>query len=151
MQPHFQQHPGDDLGKGSVTATRLGLGLSGLPVLRLVFKDDSLRQFVCVCWRRFLAEHSRQKRWTKGKKPEQIHPLLVNTLGPLAHFEPTEGANLRAIGQMMKAVAKEAGTSDLAAVEAEIEKLDRKIDDRVYELYELTTEEIKAVKGKAAE
>jgi hypothetical protein len=36
-------------------------------------------------------------------------------------------------------------------VEAEIERLDREIDDRVYELYELTPEEIKVVKGEAAD
>jgi hypothetical protein len=121
-----------------------------LPVLRLAFKDDSLRQFVYACWRRFLADHSRQKRWTKGKKPEAIYPLLVNTLEPLVYFEPTAGDNLRAIRELMKAVAEEAGTADLAAVEAEIEKLDREIDDRVYELYELTPEEIKIVEGEAA-
>jgi hypothetical protein len=120
------------------------------PVLRLSFKDDSLRQFVYACWRLFLAEHSRQKRWTKGKKPEAIYPLLVNGLEPLVYFEPTAGDNLRAVGAVMKAVAEEAGTADLAAVEAEIEKLDREIDDRVYELYGLTPEEIKAVKGEVA-
>ncbi len=47
----------------------------------------------------------------------------------------------------MKAVAEEAGTANLAAVEAEIEKLDGEIDQRVYELYELTPEEIKVVEG----
>jgi len=118
-----------------------------LPVLRLGFKDDSLRQFVYACWRRFLSEHSRQKRWTKGKKPEAIYPLLVNTLEPLVYFEPAAGDNLRAIGEVMKAVAAEAGAADLAAVEAEIEKLDREIDDRVYDLYELTPEEINAVRA----
>ena len=117
------------------------------PVLRLAFKDDSLRHFVHACWRRFLADHSRQKKWTKGKQPAQIYPLLVNTLEPLVYFEPTAGDNLRAVGQLMKAVAKEAGSSDLAAVEAEIEKLDREIDNRVYDLYELTPEEIKIVEG----
>jgi type I restriction-modification system DNA methylase subunit len=120
-----------------------------MPVARLAFKDDSLRQFVYACWRRFLAEHARQKRWTKGKKPEEIYPLLVNRLEPLVYFEPTAGDNLRAIGQVMKAVAAEAGASDLAAVEAEIEKLDREIDERVYELYGLTEEE-KAVVEEAA-
>jgi hypothetical protein len=121
-----------------------------LPVLRLAFKDDSLRHFVYACWRRFLDDHSRQKRWTKGKKAEAVYPLLVNTLEPLVYFEPTATDNLRAIRQLMKAVAEEAGTADLAALEAEIEKLDREIDDRVYELYELTPEEIKIVEGEVA-
>jgi hypothetical protein len=121
-----------------------------LPVLRLAFKDDALRHFVYACWRRFLDEHSRQKRWTKGKRPEAIYPLLVNTLEPLVYFEPTAGDNLRAITQVMKAVADEAGTSDLAAVESEIEKLDREIDHRVYELYDLTPEEIKIVEAGSA-
>jgi len=120
-----------------------------LPILRLTFKDEALRQFVYASWRQFLNENSRKQKWTKGKKPEEIYPLLVNRLEPLVYFEPTAGDNLRAIGQVMKAVAAEAGASDLAAVEAEIEKLDREIDERVYELYGLTEEE-KAVVEEAA-
>jgi hypothetical protein len=115
------------------------------PVLRLGFKDDSLRQFVYACWRRFLAEHSRQKKWTKGKRPEPVYPLLLNTLEPLVYFDPAAGDNLRAVRDLMKAVADEAGSADLAAIEAEIEKLDREIDERVYELYGLTPDEIKIV------
>jgi hypothetical protein len=120
-----------------------------VPVLRLAFTDDSLRYFLYASWRRFLAEHSRQKRWTKGKKPEQIYPLLVNRLEPLVYFEPSAADNLRAIREVMNAVAEEAGTADLAAVEAEIEKLDREIDHCVYELYELTPEEINVIRQAA--
>jgi type I restriction-modification system DNA methylase subunit len=116
-----------------------------LPVLRLGFKDDALREFIYACWRRFLGEHSRQKKWTKGRKPESVYPLLVNTLEPLFYFSPAAGDNLRAIRDLMKAVAAEAGSADLAAIEAEIEKLDSEIDKRVYDLYELTPEEIKIV------
>jgi type I restriction-modification system DNA methylase subunit len=116
-----------------------------MPVLRLGFKDDALREFIYACWRRFLGEHSRQKKWTKGRKPESVYPLLVNTLEPLFYFSPAAGDNLRAIRDLMKAVAAEAGSADLAAIEAEIEKLDSEIDKRVYDLYELTPEEIKIV------
>ena len=116
-----------------------------LPVLRLAFKDDALREFIYACWRRFLGEHSRQKKWTKGKKPETVYPLLVNSLEPLIYFSPDAGDNLRAIRDLMKAVADEAGSADLAAIEAEIEKLDGEIDKRVYDLYELTPQEIKIV------
>jgi hypothetical protein len=49
----------------------------------------------------------------------------------------------------MKAVAEEAGSADLAALEAEIAKLDGEIDARVYELYGLTPEEIAIVEGRA--
>lgn len=121
-----------------------------LPVLRLEFKDDALREFIYASWRQFLADHSRQKKWTKGNNPEAIYPLLVNTLEPLVHFEPTAGDNLRAIRQLMKSVADEAGSSDLAAVEAEIESLDREIDERVYDLYGLTPDEIEIIEGNAA-
>ncbi len=118
------------------------------PILRLTFKDDALRQFVYACWRQFLAEHSRQKKWTKGKKPEAIYPLLVNTLEPLVYFNAGAGDNLRAIRDLMKTVAEEAGSADLAATEAEIQKLDAEIDQRVYELYGLTSAEIKSVEGE---
>ena len=117
--------------------------------MKLAFKDDALRQFIYACWKQFLAEHSRQKRWTKGKKPEPIYPLLVNTLEPRVHFSAGAGDNLRAIRDLMKAVEKEAGSADLAAIESEIQKLDEQIDARVYELYGLTPEEIKIVEGSS--
>ncbi|MDE3068266.1 MAG: Eco57I restriction-modification methylase domain-containing protein [Verrucomicrobiota bacterium] len=120
-----------------------------LPVLKLLFKDDALRQFIYAGWKQFLAAHSRQKRWTKGKRPEPIYPLLANTLEPLVYFSASAGDNLRAIRDMMKAVAEEAGGADLAAIEAEIAKLDREIDARVYELYGLTPDEIRIVEGAA--
>jgi hypothetical protein len=118
-----------------------------LPVLRLTFKDNALREFIYACWKQFLADHARQKKWTKGKTPEAIYPLLVNTLEPLVYFSAGAGDNLRAIADLMKAVAEEAGDADLAAIESEIARLDREIDERVYELYGLTGDEIKIVEA----
>jgi len=118
-----------------------------VPVLRLAFQDDALRQFIHACWRRFLGEHARQKKWTKGRKAEGIYALVVNRLEPLAYFNPTASDNLRAIRDLMEAVAREAGTADLAAVESEIKRLDFGIDALVYELYGLTEEEIRIVEG----
>ncbi len=120
-----------------------------LPVLRLTFKDDALRQFIYAAWRQFLDANSRKKKWTTGKKPEPIYPLLVNTLEPLVYFSSGAGDNLRAIRDLMKTVAAEAGSADLAAIESEIEKLDHEIDQRVYELYGLTDAEIKIVEDAA--
>lgn len=120
-----------------------------LPVLRLTFKDGALREFIYARWKQFLAENSRKKKWTTGKKPEAVYPLLVNTLEPLACFNAAAGDNLRLIRDLMQTVATEAGSSDLAAVEKEIAKLDTEIDARVYELYGLTEGEIKIVEGRA--
>ena len=120
-----------------------------LPVLRLAFKDDALRQFIYAAWRQFLDDNSRKKKWTTGKKPEAIYSLLVNTLEPLVYFSSGAGDNLRAIRDLMRAVAEEAGSADLAVIESEIEKLDDEIDARVYELYGLTAAEIKIVKDAA--
>jgi hypothetical protein len=118
-----------------------------LPVLRLAFEDDALRQFAYACWKQFLADHSRQKKWTKGKKPEPVYPLIVNSLEPLVYFNPAAGDNLLTIAGLMQAVAEEAGGSDLAAIESEIARLDREIDERVYELYGLTEDEIRLVEA----
>ena len=57
---------------------------------------------------------------------------------PLVYFSASAGDNLRAIRDLMKSVAAEAGSADLAAIESEIKKLDTGIDQRVYELYGLT-------------
>lgn len=120
---------------------------SPLPVLRLVFKDVALQQFIYASWKHFLAANARQRKWTKGKKPEAIYTLLVNTLEPLVYFDAAAGDNLRLIRDLMKFVATEAGSADLAAIETEIATLDAEIDARVYELYGLTEAEIKIVAG----
>ena len=74
--------------------------------------------------------------------------MVVNLVEPLVYFAPGAGDNLRVIRETMQAVAQEAGSADLAALETEIERLDREIDAAVYELYGLTPEEIKLVEGK---
>jgi hypothetical protein len=116
-----------------------------LPVARLAFGDAALRQFIYARWKQFLEEHARQKKWTKGKKAERVYDLIVNQLEPLVYFQPAADDNLRAIRELMSAVAAEAGASDLAAVEADIARLEAEIDQRVYELYGLTPEEIQIV------
>lgn len=120
---------------------------SPLPVLRLTFKDEALQHCIYARWRQFLADHSRQKKWTKGKKPEPVYPLLVNLLEPLVYFSSGAGDNLRAVRDLMRAVAGEAGSADLAAIESEIKRLDREIDERVYELYGLSAAEISIVES----
>ena len=120
-----------------------------LSILRLTFQDEALRQFIYANWRQFLNENSRKQKWTKGKKPEPIYPLLVNTLEPLVYFSSGAGDNLRAIRDLMKNVAAEAGSADLAAIESEIKQLDTEIDQRVYDLYALTPDEIKVVEQAA--
>lgn len=63
------------------------------------------------------------------------------------YFPTAAGDNLRAIRDLMKAVAAEAGSSDLAALETGIARLDREFDGRVYELYGLTTEKMQVVEA----
>jgi hypothetical protein len=46
--------------------------------------------------------------------------LIVNGLQLLIFLHPAAPANLKAIGDLMKSVAKEVGTSDLPALEQEI-------------------------------
>jgi hypothetical protein len=140
---------GNELTLTAVVADKPANKPRPLPVLRLTFKDEALRQFIYASWRQFLNENSRKQKWTKGKKPEAIYPLLVNLLEPLVYFNASAGDNLRAIRDLMKAVAAESGSADLAAIESEIKKLDTEIDQRVYDLYGLTPEEIKIVEGAA--
>ena len=140
---------GNELTLTAVVAEKPADKPRALPVLRLTFKDEALRQFIFSSWRRFLDENSRKQKWTKGKKPEPVYPLLVNTLEPLVYFNASAGDNLRAIRDLMKAVAEEAGSADLAVIESEIKKLDAEIDQHVYDLYGLTEAEIKIVEGAA--
>jgi hypothetical protein len=117
-----------------------------VPILRMRFAHAPLRQFVYACGRLFLALNARRKRWTTGRQPEEIYRRLVNTEEPLVFFHATSIDNLRAITGLMEAVAAKASVSDLAALEHEIKATDKKIDDLVYELYDLAEEEIEIVK-----
>lgn len=116
-----------------------------IPLLRLRFAHAAFRQFVYACWQQFLADHARRKKWTSGKQPEEIYRRIVNTEEPLVFFHAGAADNLRAITALLEAVAAEASVSDLAALEAEIKATDEEIDRLVYDLYELTAEEIALV------
>jgi adenine-specific DNA-methyltransferase len=120
-----------------------------VPVLRLRFAHASLRQFVYAGWQQFLTENARRRRWTTGRQPEEIYRRIVNTEEPLVFFHAGAVDNLRAITSLLEGVAAEAGVSDLAALEKEIKETDEKIDKLVYELYELTPEEIAVVEAQA--
>jgi type I restriction-modification system DNA methylase subunit len=116
-----------------------------IPLLRLRFTHIPLRQFIYACWQQFLTQNARRKKWTTGKRPEEIYHRIVNTEEPLVFFHAGAADNLRAIMSVLEAVAAEAGVSDLAALEAEIKATDQKIDQLVYELYGLTDKEIELV------
>ncbi len=73
--------------------------------------------------------------------------MIVNGLQPLVFLHPAALANLKAIRDLMKSVAKEVGTSDLAALEQEIADTDQAIDRLVYDLYGLSEDEIAIVEG----
>jgi hypothetical protein len=117
------------------------------PVARLTFTNPALHQFMYASWRSFLETNARKKAWTAGKTPQPVYDLIVNGLQPLAFFHMSATDNLRAIHDLMKSVAKQVGTSDLAALEQEIADTDTAIDRLVYDLYELTEEEIAIVEG----
>jgi hypothetical protein len=117
------------------------------PILRLTFTNPVLQQFIYASWRSFLETNARKTTWTTGKTPQPVYDLIVNSLQPLTFFQMNAADNLRAIHGLMKSVAKEVGTSDLAALEQEIADTDSAIDHLVYELYELTDEEIAIVEA----
>jgi hypothetical protein len=120
-----------------------------VPILRLTFTNAPLQQFVYASWQGFLAANSRKKAWTPGKTPQLVYDFIVNGLEPLVFFLPDAADNLSVIRDVIKAVAKEAGTADLAAVESEIAETDIAINELVYKLYDLTSEEIALVESVA--
>jgi type I restriction-modification system DNA methylase subunit len=119
------------------------------PVVRLTFTNPALQQFIYASWRSFLETNARKKTWTTGKTPQSIYDLIVNGLQPLAFFQMSAADNLRAIRDLMKSIAQEVGTCDLAAVEHEIAETDEGINELVYQLYGLTEEEVKIVEESA--
>lgn len=122
-----------------------------VPVVRLTFTNAPLQQFIYASWQSFLAANSRKKAWTTGKTPQPVYDLIVNGLEPLVFFLPSATDNLPVIRTVMKAVATEAGTADLAAIESEISEADTAINRLVYDLYGLTEDEIAMVEGRAGQ
>ncbi len=119
-----------------------------IPILRLQTPHAPLRQFIYACWQQFLTEHARRKKWTTGRQPEEICRRIVYAEEPLVFFHADAADNLRAITVLLEAVAAEVGVADLAALEAEIKATDAKIDRLVYQLYDLTPQEIGLVETR---
>lgn len=118
-----------------------------IPVLRLRFTHIPLSQFIYACWRQFLIQNARRKRWTTGNRSEEIYRRIVNTEEPLVYFQSNPADNLRVISSLLEAVAVEVDVSDLAALETQIKTTNEKIDNLVYELYGLTEDEIAVVES----
>lgn len=119
-----------------------------LPLLRMRVTHAPLRQFLYACWQQFLSDNARRKRWTTGNKPEEIYRRIINAEEPFVYFHSAAADNLRATTSLMEAVGHEAGVTDLAALELEIKETDEEIDKLVYDLYELSPQEIKLVEAE---
>ncbi len=120
-----------------------------VPLLRLTVGNVPLRQFIYACCQQFLADHARRKRWTTGNRPEEIYRRVVNVEEPLVYFQAGAADNLRAITTLLEKVGQEVGVTDLAALEAEINQADAEIDDLVYDLYEITSDERMLIESAA--
>ena len=102
-----------------------------VPILRCRFEDRFLRRFLLNVFRNY------KKPWGSGN----LLSLVLNTHIPCFDKDPEKNSKL--IGKMMEAFLKVVDEKE--RLEAEIQKTDSAIDTKIYELYDLTVNEILAV------
>ena len=118
-------------------------------MLKIYFEDELMMRFFYFSIKAYLLENERKRYWSK----EEIWGVLDAIKIP--RRVPNVDADVRNIKQLMKTfeeeymkkLSKEFKKSpvkelNLTKIEEEIEKTDNQIDQKVYELYGLTEEEI---------
>lgn len=123
-----------------------------IDMLKIYFKDELMMRFFHFSIKAYLLENERKKYWSK----EKIWGVLDEIKIPKS--EPNNATDVRNIKQLMKTFEeayqdklstefKESPVKErnLTKIEEEIEKTDNQIDQKVYELYSLTEEEIEII------
>ena len=121
-------------------------------MLKVYFEDALIKEFFELSIKSYLEENSRKRYWNKEKIWEVLDAIKI------PKSVPNVDADIRNIKKLMKTFEeaymkklseefKESPVKELnlTKIEEEIEKTDNLIDQKVYELYELTEEEIEIV------
>ena len=120
--------------------------------LDIYFEDTLLKEFFVLSIKSYLAKNERKRYWSK----EKIWEALVEIMIPRS--VPNEIADVRNIKRLVRTLGevyndmmedefKDSPVKelDLCGIEKMIEDVDSEIDQKVYELYGLTAEEIEIV------
>ncbi len=129
-------------------------------VARLEIPHADFRRFLLLALRTFLREHRRKKVWSRGRV---LRGVLKALEAPNLHPQDLSAAdrNLARVERLMadlhRRLADEGVTTlakthgldplDLCAIETAIAAADREIDDRVFDLYNLTLKERELVRA----
>jgi len=103
-----------------------------IPIIRCKFDDEALRKFIL----HIVIKH--KKRLGSGNISLRILEILV------PRFYENEMKNMEVIRKVMKEYLR--AINEKEKLEKDIRKIDEKIDNEVFKLYELTDEEIILVK-----
>jgi hypothetical protein len=100
---------------------------------RCKFTDEKLRKFLYYS----IKTYTRARMLGKGNLYERILKIKI------PHFDPKPEKNLEIIYEIMEPYLK--AVEEYNKIKKEIDETDKMIDQNVYELYELTDEEIRIV------
>jgi hypothetical protein len=102
---------------------------------RCRFKDEKLRKFLYYS----IKTYTRAGKLGKGNLYERILKIKI------PHFDPNPEKNVEIIYEIMEPYLK--AVDEWNKIKTEIEETDKMIDQKVYELYGLTDEEIKVIES----
>jgi hypothetical protein len=123
-------------------------------LLGIYFEDALLKEFFVLSIKSYLAKNERKRYWSKEKLWEALVEIMI------PRSVPNEIADVRNIKRLMRTLGaayndlmgdefrdSPVKELDLCGIEKMIEEVDSEIDQKVYELYGLTAEEIEIVEG----
>ncbi|MGB9484968.1 MAG: N-6 DNA methylase [Terriglobia bacterium] len=119
------------------------------PLMEIEPANEDLRLFILLAARRFLAEKARKKVWKlPGAKASRrtVDVVLGSLVLPVWSLPHGSGdraeTNLRKISELMAALRKDVqGEINPSVLEAQRDSLDQEIDEIVFDLYELTSDQ----------
>jgi hypothetical protein len=113
-------------------------------ILKIHFIDPTLKKFFYYSIKTFLLENSKKKVWGSGKIVDVVLKAIK-----IPRFYNLKIKDVEKIKELMEEFFKTSpiGDKSLTELEMEIVATDRTIDEKVYELYDLTDEEIDMVEN----
>ncbi|MBM3333325.1 Eco57I restriction-modification methylase domain-containing protein [Candidatus Sumerlaeota bacterium] len=147
----------------SVSRQKCRLALSGLvrqsdrqevemTIASIRTREESLAEFLYMLWCRFLRGY-RPERPT-ARKPPPLYETIAQLESLVAYRKGTAllspGENADRIRQVMEEIRQEAGRNDLSRIQEERRRLDGEIEDMVYNLYSVPTQERERLRSSRA-
>jgi type I restriction-modification system DNA methylase subunit len=105
-------------------------------LLRLDFSDETIKDFIYLSIAKFIRSEELSAAWRKGRIMADVLLGLK-----LPRFSDNHDVNVSRIQIFMAEVKSKVTSTDIGSIEREMRVLDRKINDKVYFIYDIDADE----------